>query len=150
MVFQFEHMDVDSDGENKWTDKKMDLRKMKEVLTRWEKDWRASPGTAFSGKITISPVPSAATQTTAGYRVRSAKMLATCLHMMQGTPYVYQGEELGMTNAPFQSVSDFRDLDSINAYRDLVKDQKVFTEEEMLRFPPEKEPRQRENALPVG
>lgn len=55
-----------------------------------------------------------------------------------------------MTNAPFQSVSDFRDLDSINAYRDLVKDQKVFTEEEMLRFPPEKEPRQRENALPVG
>ena len=77
-------------------------------------------------------------------------MLATCLHMMQGTPYVYQGEELGMTNAPFQSVSDFRDLDSINAYRDLVKDQKVFTEEEMLRFLRKKEPRQRENALPVG
>ena len=65
MVFQFEHMDVDSDGENKWTDKKMDLRKMKEVLTRWEKGLEGIAGTAFSGKITISPVPSAATQTTA-------------------------------------------------------------------------------------
>ena len=49
-------------------------------------------------------------------------MLATCLHMMQGTPYIYQGEELGMTNAPFEDVSDFRDLDSINAYRELVEE----------------------------
>ena len=63
----------------------------------------------------------------------SAKMLATCLHMMQGTPYVYQGEELGMTNVPFQDISDFRDLDSINAYHELVG-QGVFTEAEMMRY----------------
>lgn len=61
-------------------------------------------------------------------------MLATCLHMMQGTPYVYQGEELGMTNVPFTSIDQFRDLDSINAYRELVEEQKVFTSEEMMRY----------------
>lgn len=61
-------------------------------------------------------------------------MLATCLHMMQGTPYIYQGEELGMTNAPFEDVSDFRDLDSINAYRELVEEQKVFSHQEMMKY----------------
>lgn len=61
-------------------------------------------------------------------------MLATCLHMMQGTPYVYQGQELGMTNVPFTSVEDFRDLDSINAYHELVEEQKVFTSEEMMGY----------------
>lgn len=60
-------------------------------------------------------------------------MLATWLHMMQGTPYIYQGQELGMTNVPFQDISDFRDLDSINAYKELVGAE-VFTEEEMLKF----------------
>ena len=49
------------------------------------------------------------------YRDISAKMLATCLHMMQGTPYIYQGEELGMTNYPFTSMDEFRDIESINA-----------------------------------
>ena len=58
---------------------------------------------------------------TAPYRVRSAKMLATCLHMMQGTPYIYQGEELGMTNVPFSSLEDFRDIESINAYHEYVE-----------------------------
>ena len=134
MVFQFEHMDVDSDGENKWTDKKMDLRKMKEVLTRWEKGLEGIAWNSLFWENHDQPRSVSRYADDGRYRVRSAKMLATCLHMMQGTPYVYQGEELGMTNAPFQSVSDFRDLDSINAYRDLVKDQKVFTEEEMLRF----------------
>ena len=121
-------------GENKWTDKKMDLRKMKEVLTRWEKGLEGIAWNSLFWENHDQPRSVSRYADDGRYRVRSAKMLATCLHMMQGTPYVYQGEELGMTNAPFQSVSDFRDLDSINAYRDLVKDQKVFTEEEMLRF----------------
>lgn len=68
------------------------------------------------------------------YHDVSAKMLATCLHMMQGTPYVYQGQELGMTNVPFTSVEDFRDLDSINAYHELVEEQEVFTSEEMMGY----------------
>lgn len=50
------------------------------------------------------------------YRVISAKMLGTCLHMMQGTPYVYEGEELGMTNADFAEISEYRDLEALDIY----------------------------------
>ena len=58
-------------------------------------------------------------------------MLATCIHMMQGTPYVYQGEELGMTNCPFNTLENFRDLESINAFHELTEQGKM-TEEEMM------------------
>ena len=54
------------------------------------------------------------------YRETSAKMLATCLHMMQGTPYVYQGEELGMTNAYFNKLEDYKDIESIQYYTELT------------------------------
>lgn len=135
MVFQFEHMDVDADGSNKWTDKKMDLRDMKAVLTKWQKGleeiaWNSLFWENHDQPRSVSRFGNDSSQ----YRERSAKMLATCLHMMQGTPYVYQGQELGMTNVPFQSVEDFRDLDSINAYHELVEDQKVFSKEEMMRY----------------
>lgn len=135
MVFQFEHMDVDADGSNKWTDKKMDLRDMKEVLTKWQKGleeiaWNSLFWENHDQPRSVSRFGNDSSQ----YRELSAKMLATCLHMIQGTPYVYQGQELGMTNVPFQSVEDFRDLDSINAYHELVEDQKVFSKEEMMRY----------------
>ena len=135
MVFQFEHMDVDADGSNKWTDKKMNLRDMKAVLTKWQKGleeiaWNSLFWENHDQPRSVSRFGNDSSQ----YRERSAKMLATCLHMMQGTPYVYQGQELGMTNVPFHSVEDFRDLDSINAYHELVEDQKVFSKEEMMRY----------------
>ncbi len=135
MVFQFEHMDVDADANTKWTDKKMDLRDMKEVLTRWQKGlediaWNSLFWENHDQPRSISRYGNDSPE----YREVSAKMLATCLHMMQGTPYVYQGEELGMTNVPFTSIDQFRDLDSINAYRELVEEQKVFTSEEMMRY----------------
>ena len=135
MVFQFEHMDVDADANTKWTDKKMDLRDMKEVLTRWQKGlediaWNSLFWENHDQPRSISRYGNDSPE----YREVSAKMLATCLHMMQGTPYVYQGEELGMTNVPFTSINQFRDLDSINAYRELVEEQKVFTSEEMMRY----------------
>ena len=135
MVFQFEHMDVDADGSNKWTDKKMDLRDMKAVLTKWQKGleeiaWNSLFWENHDQPRSVSRFGNDSSQ----YRELSAKMLATCLHMMQGTPYVYQGQELGMTNVPFEGVEDFRDLDSINAYHELVEDQKVFSKEEMIRY----------------
>lgn len=135
MVFQFEHMDVDADGSNKWTDKKMNLRDMKAVLTKWQKGleeiaWNSLFWENHDQPRSVSRFGNDSSQ----YRELSAKMLATCLHMMQGTPYVYQGQELGMTNVPFHSVEDFRDLDSINAYHELVEDQKVFSKEEMMRY----------------
>ena len=135
MVFQFEHMDVDADANNKWTDKKMDLRDMKQVLTKWQKGleeiaWNSLFWENHDQPRSISRYGNDSKE----YHDVSAKMLATCLHMMQGTPYVYQGEELGMTNVPFESIDQFRDLDSINAYHELVEDQKVFTHEEMMRY----------------
>lgn len=134
MVFQFEHMDVDSDGNNKWTDKKMDLRDMKSVLTKWQKGLEGIAWNSLFWQNHDQPRCVSRYGNDGAYRERSAKMLATCLHMMQGTPYVYQGEELGMTNVPFESVEDFRDLDSINAYHELVEDKKVFSREEMLHY----------------
>lgn len=133
MVFQFEHMDVDADGANKWSEKKMDLRDLKEVMTRWQKGLEEIAWNSLFWENHDQPRSVSRFGNDGKYRETSAKMLATCLHMMQGTPYIYQGEELGMTNVPFDSISDFRDLDSINAYKELTENG-VFTEKEMLRF----------------
>ncbi|WP_455055945.1 glycoside hydrolase family 13 protein [Merdimonas faecis] len=133
MVFQFEHMDVDADGTNKWSDKKMDLRDLKHIMTKWQKGLEGIAWNSLFWENHDQPRSVSRFGNDREYWEESAKMLATCLHMMQGTPYIYQGEELGMTNVPFGDVSDFRDLDSINAYRELTG-QGVFTPEEMLRY----------------
>ena len=118
MVFQFEH--VEGDGKyGKWTDEKMPLTTLKKTLTRWQTDlygkaWNSLFWDNHDQPRAVSRFGDDRPQ----YREMSAKMLATCLHMLQGTPYVYQGEELGMTNYPFQTPDDFRDIESINAYRE--------------------------------
>ena len=68
------------------------------------------------------------------YRVRAAKMLGTTLHMMQGTPFVFEGEELGMANAHYTSIDQYEDLESINAYRELVEEQKLVDGPTMLKY----------------
>lgn len=133
MVFQFEHMDVDADGTNKWSDKKMDLRDLKEILTKWQKGLEDIAWNSLFWENHDQPRSVSRFGNDGQYREASAKMLATCLYMMQGTPYIYQGQELGMTNVPFENIEDFRDLDSINAYYELTE-QGVFTKEEMMRF----------------
>ena len=133
MVFQFEHMDVDGDEKaGKWTTKKMDLRDMKKILTRWQKGlqdvaWNSLYWENHDQPRSVSRFGNDSDE----YREISANMLATCLHMRQGTPYVYQGEELGMTNCPFNTLENFRDLESINAFHELTEQGKK-TEEEML------------------
>lgn len=133
MVFQFEHMDVDGDEKaGKWTTRKMDLRDMKEILTRWQKGlqdvaWNSLYWENHDQPRSVSRFGNDSDE----YREISAKMLATCLHMMQGTPYVYQGEELGMTNCPFNTLENFRDLESINAFHELTEQGKK-TKEEMM------------------
>lgn len=133
MVFQFEHMDVDAEAGNKWTDKKMRLSEMKEVLTRWQKGLEGIAWNSLFWENHDQPRSVSRYGNDGEYREASAKMLATCLHLMQGTPYIYQGQELGMTNVPFSSIDDFRDLDSVNAYHELLG-QGVFTEEQMLKY----------------
>lgn len=132
MVFQFEHMDVDADGDNKWSEKKMYLPDFKEVMSRWEKGLSDIAWNSLFLENHDQPRSVSRFGNDGSFRETSAKMLATCLHMMQGTPYIYQGEELGMTNVSFQSIDDFRDLESINAYRELTQ-KGVFSKEDMLK-----------------
>ena len=133
MVFQFEHMDVDGDEKaGKWTTRKMDLRNLKKILTRWQKGlqdiaWNSLYWENHDQPRSVSRFGNDSDE----YREISAKMLATCIHMMQGTPYVYQGEELGMTNCPFNTLDNFRDLESINAFHELTEQGKM-TEEDMM------------------
>lgn len=95
MVFQFEHMDVDADADNKWTDKKMDLREMKAVLTKWQKGLEDIAWNSLFWENHDQPRSvSRYADDSAKYHDVSAKMLATCIHMMQGTPYVYQEKNL--------------------------------------------------------
>ncbi len=122
MVFQFEH--VEGDGKyGKWTDEKLPLPVLKKVLSRWQnelygKAWNSLFWNNHDQPRAVSRFGNDSPQ----YREASAKMLATCLHMMQGTPYIYQGEELGMTNYPFQDPQEFRDIESIRAYQEWCAD----------------------------
>ena len=132
MVFQFEHMDLDGGEKFKWSTKPMPLVPLKENLTKWQK---GLDGVAWNSLYFCNHdqprIVSRLGDESDAYRELSAKCIATCLHMMQGTPYVYQGEELGMTNTVFNSVDDFRDLESINAYRELVESG-LYTDEDMF------------------
>ncbi|WP_026525004.1 glycoside hydrolase family 13 protein [Butyrivibrio sp. MB2005] len=133
MVFQFEHMDLDSDEHGKWTMKKLYLPDLKENLTKWQKELAGVAWNSLFWDNHDQPrIVSRWGNDSDEYREISAKMLATCLHMMQGTPYVYQGEELGMTNYTFKEISDCDDVEEINIYKDLVTDAKVYTHEEMM------------------
>ena len=134
MVFQFEHMDLDGGETFKWNERKIKLTELKKVLTKWQtslagKAWNSLYWCNHDQPRMLSRMGNDSPE----YREVSAKMLATCLHMMQGTPYVYQGEELGMTNVPFRTLEDFRDIESINAYHELVG-QGVFDSDTMMRY----------------
>ena len=122
MVFQFEH--VEGDGKyGKWTDEKIPLTTLKKILSRWQTELYGKAWNSLFWDNHDQPrAVSRFGDDRPAYREVSAKMLATCLHMLQGTPYIYQGEELGMTNYPFQSPDDFRDIESINAYREWCLD----------------------------
>lgn len=124
MVFQFEHMDLDVNPAGyKWNDVPPKLSQLKQVMSRWQTGLDGVAWNSLFWDNHDQPrIVSRFGNDSEEYREVSAKMLATCLHMMQGTPYVYQGEELGMTNAYFNDISDYRDIESINAYHDMTGD----------------------------
>ena len=132
MVFQFEHMNLDSGEKFKWSTKHIPLVPLKENLTKWQLGlddvaWNSLYFCNHDQPRIVSRLGDDSDE----FRELSAKCIATCLHMMQGTPYVYQGEELGMTNTVFNSVDDFRDLESVNAYRELIESG-LYTKEDMF------------------
>ena len=132
MVFQFEHTDLDGGERFKWDTKPMPLVPLKENLSKWQKGLEDVAWNSLYFCNHDQPrIVSRLGDESDAYRELSAKCIATCLHMMQGTPYIYQGEELGMTNTVFNSVDDFRDLESINAYRELIESG-LFTKDDMF------------------
>ena len=135
MVFQFEHVGSGPEENNrleKGASHKMSLPVWKKILSKWQtglegKAWNS----LFLANHDQPRSVSWFGNDSAEYREISAKMLATCLHMMQGTPYVYQGEELGMCNAYFDKLEDYRDIESLNAYKELTETCGVSHEEMM-------------------
>ncbi|GAA5148079.1 alpha-glucosidase [Nocardioides marinquilinus] len=121
MVFQFEHVDLDSGPGGKWDVVPMSLLDLKASLGRWQ-EGLADVGwnSLYLGNHDQPRSVSRFGDDSPEYRAASAKALATVLHLHRGTPYVYQGDEIGMANAPLATVDDLRDIESVNAHRALL------------------------------
>ncbi len=118
MVFQFEHVDMDSGPVDKWSTNRIPLPAWKANLAKWQTEL---DGAAWNSLFLCNHDQPRIVSRLGDNSPASAKCIATALHMMQGTPYVYQGEELGMTNCPFGPIENYRDLESINAYHELTE-----------------------------
>ncbi|MGE7368474.1 glycoside hydrolase family 13 protein [Neorhizobium sp. NPDC001467] len=118
MVFQFEHVTQQWDSVyGKWRPKPLDLVALKAVLGKWQQALSTDGwNSLFWGNHDLPRAVSRYGDVT-GYRVASAKMLATVLHLLKGTPFVYQGEEIGMTNVPFTTIDQYRDIETLNMQR---------------------------------
>ncbi|MEG0276797.1 MAG: alpha-glucosidase [Coprobacillus sp.] len=135
MLFQFEHTDVDAGEYGKWTPIPLDLVKLKRSFSKWQNGLKEEGWNSLFWDNHDQPriVSRFGNTTTKQYWKDSAKMLATVLHMMKGTPYIYQGEEIGMTNYQFASLDECQDVEVFNNYRELVEEKKVLTNQQMLR-----------------
>ena len=118
MVFQFEHTSLDDGPGGKWSLNRMPLPALKANLSKWED---ALEGKAWNSLFLCNHDQPRIVSRLGDDSPQSAKCIATMLHMMKGTPYVYQGEELGMTNCPFGGIENYRDIESLNAYRELTE-----------------------------
>lgn len=134
MVFQFEHVDLGDHRLGKWTAKEVPLKDFKAVMNKWQTSLEGEAwNSLFLDNHDQPRCVSRFGNDSPMYREVSAKMLATCLHMMKGTPYIYQGEELGMTNAYFSHLEDYRDIESINAFHEYTKNG-LAGKEEMMNY----------------
>lgn len=123
MVFQFEHIGLDEQpGKSKWDYQPLDFIKLKRVLSKWQTElgnegWNS----LFWNNHDLPRIISRWGNDSPEYRELSGKMLATLLHLMKGTPYIYQGEEIGMINTPVSSIEEIDDIESINMYQERIK-----------------------------
>ena len=136
MVFHFEHVEaIPGALGGKWTTKKPYLPELRKTLNKWQtelegKAWNSLYWDNHDQPRAVSRFGNDAPE----WRVLSAKMLATCLHLMKGTPYIYQGEEFGMTNTHFPTTDDLYDIQAINAYQQYVVDEKLVDGPTMLSY----------------
>lgn len=132
MIFQFEQMLLDQvSGEQKWDLKPLELKQLKQAFAKWQKALEGKGWNSLFWNSHDLPRIVSRWGNDKEYRVESAKMLATVLHGMKGTPYIYQGEEIGMTNYPFSCIEDFFDVESVNMYRE--RKQMGYPEEEIIK-----------------
>ncbi|MFT9597782.1 glycoside hydrolase family 13 protein [Mesobacillus sp.] len=120
MVFQFEHVDLDSGPGGKWDLKPLKLTDLKNNFTKWQKGLEDIGWNSLYLNNHDQPRMVSRFGDDKEYRVESAKMLGTFLHMLKGTPYIYQGEEIGMTNVRFDSIEDYKDIETLNMYNEKV------------------------------
>lgn len=131
MVFQFEHIGLDQiEGKEKWDLKPLELLELKKVLSKWQTELEGQGWNSLFWNNHDLPRIVSRWGNDKEYRVLSAKMLATLLHGMKGTPYIYQGEELGMTNVRFEDINEYNDIESLNMYKDRIS--KGYTHEEIM------------------
>ncbi len=138
MVFHFDHMHLDYGENGKYSLERFELTDLKRVMTEWQEKMYDCGGwnsLYWSNPDQARPVTRFGNEEPK-YRNACAKMLGTVLHMMQGTPYIYEGEELGMTNASFTDIREYRDLEAIDNYNDLIGRRGISKEEalKMLRL----------------
>ncbi|KYD08876.1 Oligo-1,6-glucosidase [Heyndrickxia sporothermodurans] len=120
MVFQFEHVDLDSGPKGKWDLKDLNFHDFKASFTKWQKGLEGVGWNSLYLNNHDQPRMVSRFGDDKEYWKESAKMLATFLHFLQGTPYIYQGEELGMTNVRFDSIDDYKDIEILNMYKEKI------------------------------
>ncbi len=131
MVFQFEHICLDQiEGKEKWDLAPLPFMKLKEVFWRWQTQLHGKGWNSLFWNNHDLPRIVSRWGNDGRYRVESAKMLAILLHGLQGTPYIYQGEELGMTNVQY-GIEDYRDIETLNLYKERLE--KGFSKDEVMR-----------------
>lgn len=131
MVFNFHHLKVDYPNGEKWSHAPFDFLALKQIFNHWQTGLNGQGWGALFWCNHDQPRIVSRLGDDRRYRVESAKMLAASIHMMQGTPYIYQGEEIGMTNPNYDSISQYRDVESINMY-DIMVNQQGLSEQAML------------------
>lgn len=129
MVFNFHHLKVDYKDGDKWQLMPPDIRSLKELFARWQEGMQAGQGwNATFWCNHDQPRAVSRFGDEGAWREKSAKMLGACIHLMRGTPYIYQGEEIGMTNAGYASIDQYRDVESLNYYEILCREGKSSSE----------------------
>ena len=133
MVFHFDHMHLDYDENGKYAKTRVNLVDLKQVMTKWQERMQECGGwnSLYWSNHDQARAVTRFGNETPKYRVLSAKMLGTVLHMMQGTPYIFEGEELGMTNAFFDKIEDYRDIEALDIFKDFTE-RKGFSEADTL------------------
>ncbi len=131
MTFNFHHLKVDYPNGEKWALADFNFTALKQILSKWQTEMHTGGGwNALFWCNHDQPRVVSRYGDDKHYHRESAKMLATAIHMMQGTPYIYQGEEFGMTNPGFERIEDYRDVESLNVYS--ILKEKGMTEEEII------------------